>query len=92
MNTQRTYTVQDAAKMIGIGPQKLFAWLREHKLIDKRNVPYQRYIDQGILKVKTGCWYHEEAGPQHYAQTKITNKGIEWLQQQLQREETSCQL
>ena len=40
-----------ASKGIETGKTRLFAKLREWKLIDKCNVPYQKYIDSGYFKV-----------------------------------------
>ncbi len=39
------------AKVVGIGPNKLFAWMRDHKILiasgSRRNVPMQEYMDRG---------------------------------------------
>ncbi|EJS0736510.1 TPA: phage antirepressor KilAC domain-containing protein, partial [Escherichia coli] len=44
------------AKVVGIGPNKLFAWMREHKILiasgSRRNVPMQEYMDRGYFTVK----------------------------------------
>ena len=37
---------------IDIGRNKAFRWFRDEKYIQKDNVPYQRYIDQGLFEVK----------------------------------------
>ena len=39
------------AKVVGIGPNKLFAWMRDHKILiasgARRNVPMQEYMERG---------------------------------------------
>jgi len=81
-----TYPIQDAAKMIGIGPKKLFAFLREQKVLDKSNLPYQRYIDQGYLKVQLGHWNHVTVGTRFYGRTEVTANGIEWLSKLIEKQ------
>jgi len=81
-----TYPLQQAAKLLGIGPKKLFARLRSMRVLNKDNVPYQRYIDNGYFKVHNGSWVHPEAGIQYYAKTNITNAGINWLEKQINAE------
>ncbi|EPX9810027.1 phage antirepressor KilAC domain-containing protein, partial [Escherichia coli] len=38
------------AKVVGIGPNKLFAWMRDHKILiasgSRRNVPMQEYMER----------------------------------------------
>ncbi|EIN21689.1 roi protein, partial [Escherichia coli FRIK1996] len=38
------------AKVVGIGPNKRFAWMRDHKILiasgARRNVPMQEYMDR----------------------------------------------
>ncbi len=54
------------AKVVGIGPNKLFAWMRDHKILiasgSRRNVPMQEYMDRGYFTVKetavTCCLLH----------------------------------
>ena len=82
-----TLPIQDAAKLIGIGSKKLFAFLREQKVLDKSNLPYQRYIDQGYLKVHRGHWNHATVGTKLYGRTEVTPNGIEWLDKLINKKE-----
>jgi len=81
-----TYSVQDAAKLIGIGSKKLFKYLREQNVLNKNNVPYQSYIDNGYLKVEASNWNHPTVGTKLYAKTVVTVKGVEWLQKKINPE------
>lgn len=44
--------MNDVAKSLGYGRNKLFAFLREQKILMKDNLPYQKHIDSGHFKVK----------------------------------------
>jgi len=83
-----TYPVKDVAKMLGIGTNKLFRRLREAKVLNKENIPYQSYISRGLFSVYHGTWNHPVTGTHHYAKTQITDQGINWLQQLINQEQT----
>jgi len=83
MNTCATYSVQEAGKLIGMGSKKLFALLREKKILDQQNVPYQRYINQGYFKVDTNDWNHPTVGTKLYARTIVTVAGVKWLKEKV---------
>lgn len=74
-------SVAEAAKIIGTGQKRLFAFLRKIRWITRRNEPYQEKIEQGLLDVKIGTWYHEELGFQRSLSTRVTGKGVIKLQQ-----------
>jgi anti-repressor protein len=40
-----------AAKLIGSGSKRVFKTLREHHILNKDNIPYQRYINNGCFRV-----------------------------------------
>lgn len=46
-------TIGDAAKVLnmGVGRNRLFEILRNHKIFQNNNVPYQKYIDRGYFRV-----------------------------------------
>lgn len=76
-----TYSIDETAKLLGVGRKKLFALLRELHVLNCQNVPYQRYLDAGYFRVYARAWHHEKAGLQHYAKTLVTARGVAWLQQ-----------
>lgn len=54
-NSSDTIDIGEFAKVIRdqdikLGRNKLFAWMRENKILMKNNVPYQRYIDNEWFK------------------------------------------
>ena len=44
-------------KEIDLGRNGFFCWLREKGYLNKRNEPYQRYIDQELFEVREGYYY-----------------------------------
>src|SRR5690606_22311031 len=52
MDASNLQPMNDVAKCLGIGRNKLFAFLREKKIIRSNNTPYQEYIDRGYFAVK----------------------------------------
>lgn len=73
-------TWEQAAKTIGVGPNKLTQTLREIKIIksshSSRNIPYQKYMDSGYFKVKRN-YYNGKCKPG--SQTLVTPKGLQFL-------------
>ncbi|HBP8240505.1 TPA: phage antirepressor KilAC domain-containing protein [Escherichia coli] len=74
------------AKVVGIGPNKLFAWMREHKILiasgSRCNVPMQEYMDRGYFTVKETA-VNTNHGIQISFTTKITGRGQQWLTRKL---------
>ncbi|WP_279969023.1 phage antirepressor KilAC domain-containing protein [Escherichia coli] len=74
------------AKVVGIGQNKLFAWMRDHKILIasgfRRNVPMQEYMDRGYFTVKETA-VNTNHGIQISFTTKITGRGQQWLTRKL---------
>ncbi|EOK1847902.1 phage antirepressor KilAC domain-containing protein [Escherichia coli] len=74
------------AKVVGIGPNKLFTWMRDHKILiasgSRRNVPMQEYMDRGYFTVKETA-VNTNHGIQISFTTKITGRGQQWLTRKL---------
>lgn len=73
-------------KVVGIGQNKLFAWMRDHKILiasgSRRNVPMQEYMDRGYFTVKETA-VNTNHGIQISFTTKITGRGQQWLTRKL---------
>lgn len=41
---------------IGLGRNGMFCWLREKGYLNKKNEPYQRYLDQDLFELREGCY------------------------------------
>jgi anti-repressor protein len=73
-------TVQEAAKVMGTGQNRLFKWLREHGLLMHDNQPYQSAIDAGYFRM-VEKQYKDRRGESHtYTQTLVTGKGLSYIQ------------
>jgi anti-repressor protein len=79
-NAVNCQTVQEAAKLIGSGQNRLFKSLREAKLLMADNQPYQSAIDAGYFRMVEGQ-YKDKRGESHtYTRTLVTGKGLAYIQ------------
>lgn len=65
-----------AAKILGTGRQRLFAFLRQAGWVTRKNEPYQSKIEAGYLDVKLGSWEHPDHGVQQSVTALVTGKGL----------------
>jgi phage antirepressor YoqD-like protein len=73
-------TVQEAAKLIGTGQNRLFKKLREAKLLMADNQPYQTAVEAGYFRMVEGQ-YKDKRGESHtYTRTLVTGKGLAYIQ------------
>lgn len=79
--SQDAISVAQAAKILGTGQRRLFAFLRQISWISRRNEPYQAKIETGYLDVKLGSFQHPDHGLQQSVTTLVTGKGLTKLQQ-----------
>jgi anti-repressor protein len=68
------------AKLIGWGRNRLFNKMREDGLLDKRNIPLQRYKEMGVFDVDEIPYKDETGKDRIMAKTKITGKGQVYLE------------
>lgn len=79
MNANNNKAVGTVAKMIGYGPYKLFAFLREMKVLRQNNEPYQEYIDRGYFDLRLYSIPHTSGDIENKTQTLVTPKGISYI-------------
>ncbi|HDO1336110.1 TPA: phage antirepressor KilAC domain-containing protein [Aeromonas veronii] len=79
--TPDSISVGKAAKIIGTGQNRLFAYLRQIGWVSRKNEPYQAKIKQGLMDVKISPWEHPEFGLQKRSVALVTGKGLSKLQQ-----------
>lgn len=69
----------------GMGQNRLFAWMRENGYLGKsgsnRNVPLQKYIEQGLFRVKETAITHSDGHVSVNLTTKLTGKGQTYFAQ-----------
>jgi len=77
-------SVQEIAKVLGMGPNKLFNFLRGQGLLMRNNLPYQQYINAGFFRVEE-TQYSDALGVSRIsARTLITGKGLVFIQKRIQ--------
>ncbi|MBJ7635354.1 oxidoreductase [Weissella confusa] len=86
--SEQTILVGDLAKLISqngvsIGQNRLFKWLREngylHKSRSRYNRPVQRFVDQGLFKVKESSHANPDGSVRLTFTTKVTGKGQQYF-------------
>jgi anti-repressor protein len=78
-------SIGDAAKLLGTGQKRLFAFLRENGVLMVNNLPFQHHLDAGRFKVVEKPWTGFDGATRLHLQTMVTGKGITFLQQRLAR-------
>lgn len=79
MNASNNKAIGTVAKMLGYGPYKLFAFLREVKVLRHNNDPYQTYIDRGYFELRIYPVPHTNGEIENKNQTMVTPKGIDFI-------------
>jgi anti-repressor protein len=78
-------TMTEVAKAFGLGRNKMYAMLREMKILDQHNAPYQRFIGTGYFQVK-----QTTKNKLLLNMTMVTGKGEIWLHKQLLGEKVAA--
>ena len=78
-----TIDIGSVVKVLNIpnmGRNKLFSFLREKKVLNKRNEPYQEYVDKGYFRQIETSWEHN--GTTHInLKTVVFQKGVDYIRQ-----------
>lgn len=86
----QTIPLYEAARMLNLGPQKLYRALRHRQVLDKNNLPYRRYVEQGLFTSELKSYEHPTLGSKTYATPHATDKGIQWLAREFDIEITKA--
>lgn len=81
-NADNLMTLNDAAKALGKGRNKLMEYLRNVMILRKNNTPYQEFINAGYFVVKVKPFMRGDEN-RDYMQTFVTGKGLTWLSKRL---------
>lgn len=83
----KTYTLAQAARLLGTGRNRLIGQLKSLGIIDYQRLPAQRYIDAGYFTVElrqhTGNPSWNNGRGQLYSMALVTPAGVRWLSQRL---------
>ena len=82
---QEIYSMDQAAKMCGMGKIKFFALLRELGVLTKDNLPYIQYREKGYLKIHVSKWIHPVRGEMARSKAQVTPSGIIFLNELIQQ-------
>ncbi len=84
-----TTSIADVAKILdmGVGRNKLFSILKDRKILQPDNKPYQKYIDAGYFKLVEEK-YNKGDGIGIYYKTVAKQKGIDFIRKILMEELT----
>ena len=87
-DSKSAISIGEVAKVldVGIGQNKLFAFLRDRKILDRQNIPYQEYIDRGYFRTIEQK-YDVRGEVRISIKTLVFQKGIDFIRKQLQKEE-----
>ena len=83
--SEDTKDFAEVAKILnmGLGRNRLLALLRDMKVFRENNEPYQTYVDRGYFKVVEVDKTDQYGTTRVYSKTVATQKGIDWIRQQL---------
>lgn len=76
--------MNDVAKSVRYGRNKLFKFLREQKILMHDNIPYESYINREWFKVKQTTIATEHFTRNH-AQTFVSPKGVNGISKLLKK-------
>jgi phage antirepressor YoqD-like protein len=74
-------SIEQVAKTLGTGRNRLFAFLRQHGVLMPNNMPYQRHVDQLRFRVIEVPEQKKDGTSMVFPQTRVTGKGITYVQQ-----------
>ncbi|MFJ5367533.1 phage antirepressor KilAC domain-containing protein [Pectobacterium punjabense] len=79
-------SIPNYAKAVGLGPIKLFEWMRSQGILitggQRHNLPMQRFIGSGYFAVRQGT-YETNGEVRASFTTMLTGKGEQWLTKKL---------
>ena len=73
----------------GIGRTKLFEFLRNNKILDKKNNPYQQYQDQGYFRLIETSYTLPNGDCKIYLKTLVSQKGLDFIRKKLKNHLTN---
>lgn len=83
-------TIQEVAKVLGMGPNRLFESLRKERILMADNLPFQRFIDAGHFRVVRRQYTDHDGESHTYSRTMVTGKGLAFIQKRLQSGAEQC--
>lgn len=88
-DSKTAISMNEVAKVLnikGYGRNNLFEFLRENKVLDSWNVPYQRYVDNGWFRV-IEQHYQKNGEPIVTTKTLVYQKGVDGIRKMINQME-----
>lgn len=79
-------SIGDMSKVLaikGIGRNNLFAILRDKRILDERNVPYQAYVDRGYFRVIEQKFTKPNGETKINLKTLVYQRGLDFVRKQV---------
>ena len=86
-DSKTAISMNEVAKVLnikGYGRNKLFEYLRDNKVLDRWNVPYQKYVDNGWFRV-IEHHYQKNGEPIVTTKTLVYQKGVDGIRKMIER-------
>lgn len=82
-----TMDMMTVAKLLGTGRNRLFAFLREEKILikDADSLPYQQYIDAGYFKIIEQKYSTPDGKTHINKKVLVYQKGVDFIQKRLKK-------
>jgi phage antirepressor YoqD-like protein len=84
-DSKTAISMNEVAKVLaikGFGRNNLFEYLRNEKILDRYNVPYQRYVDAGWFRVIEQK-YMKNGEQQVTTKTLVYQKGVDGIRKKI---------
>ena len=88
-DSKTAISMNEVAKVLnikGYGRNNLFEFLRENKVLDRWNVPYQKYVDNGWFRV-IEQHYQKNGEPVITTKTLVYQKGVDGIRKLIMQRE-----
>jgi len=85
-------SIREVAAILNIpgwGQNRIFALLRNMKILDIRNVPYREYQDRGYFRVIEQKWTDKEGDTHINLKTLVYQKGVNFIRKIVQKQEAA---
>lgn len=90
LDASGSHPIAVVAKALGVGQNKLFAFLREHGVListagARFNTPYQRHVEAGRFEVVMGSYERSDGTEESTWTTRCTPKGQAYIHQLIEK-------
>lgn len=78
--------IGEVAKALNTGSRRLWAFLREERILLPNDLPYQQHLEAGRFKVVEVPYRDGDGAQRIKLETRVTGKGVTFLQQRLAKQ------